>query len=125
LSMENLNKRELGALIERKTAELLKKEGYIIKERNFRTRFGEIDIVAFDPAGNIIVFVEVKAKELSSGIHPFEAVDETKQRRIIMAAKEYAAMRRIEGCYMRFDVVGVVLDSGKISSVEIARDAFQ
>ena len=50
LSMENLNKRELGALIEEKIAALLKKEGYIIKERNFRRKFGEIDIVAFDPA---------------------------------------------------------------------------
>ena len=123
--MENLNKRELGAAIEEKAAALLAKSGYIIKERNFRTKFGEIDIIAHSPAEKLLIFVEVKAKERSSGIHPFEAVDEKKQRRIILAAREYTACRRVEECCMRFDVVGVILERGKIASVEIARDAFQ
>ncbi|MGD0566467.1 MAG: YraN family protein [Candidatus Goldiibacteriota bacterium] len=123
--MENFNKRELGAAIEEKAAAILEKTGHIIKERNFRAKFGEIDIIAYSPAEKTLVFVEVKAKELSSGIHPFEAVDAKKQRRIILAAREYAALRRVEGCFMRFDVIGVILDGGEIASVEIARDAFQ
>ena len=76
--MESLNKRETGAVVEGKAALFLEKNGYIIKERNFRGKFGEIDIVASVPGEKLLVFVEVKAKERASGIHPFEAVDEKK-----------------------------------------------
>lgn len=123
--MESRNKREIGAIAEGKIASFLEKKGYIIKERNFMGKFGEIDIIAFIPAEKLLVFVEVKAKELSSGIHPFEAVDAKKQRRIITASKEYLASRRIEDCLMRFDVVGVILSGGEVSSIEVSRDAFQ
>jgi putative endonuclease len=123
--MESFNKRETGAFVEGKAALFLEKKGYVIKERNFRGKFGEIDIVAYIPVEKLLVFVEVKAKERSSGIHPFEAVDEKKQRKIITASKEYMASRRVEDCFIRFDVVGVILDGGEVSSIEVAVDAFQ
>jgi len=123
--MESLNKRETGAVVEGKAALFLEKNGYIIKERNFMGKFGEIDIVASVPGEKLLVFVEVKAKERASGIHPFEAVDEKKQRKIITASKEYMASRRIEDCFIRFDVVGVILEGGEVSSIEVATDAFQ
>lgn len=119
------NKRDKGGFYEEKAAEYLRKKGYNIITMNFNTRFGEIDIVAEDRSKPLVVFVEVKARDKNKGVHPFEAVDERKQRRIILAAQEYMMINHVENSYIRFDVVGVITDGDRIESIEIAQDAFQ
>ena len=90
-----------------------------ILKRNFRSRFGEIDIIASDKG--TVVFVEVKYRGSLRAGDPLEAVGPAKQKRIIMAAMHYIAS--VRGCMdapYRFDVVGIRGNG----SVEHIRDAF-
>jgi len=119
------NKRDKGEFYEEKVAEYLRKKGYNIVEQNYHSHFGEIDIIAEDRAKPLLVFVEVKAREKSKGVHPFEAVDIRKQQTIIRAAQEYMMMHRVEDTYIRFDVVGVIIDDDVIEKIEVIQDAFQ
>jgi putative endonuclease len=83
----------------------LERRGYAVLARRYRTRHGEIDIVARD--GETIVFVEVKAKEsaeFGTGAH---AVTARKQRRVISMAVDYLARNRLTTRPCRFDVVAI------------------
>lgn len=106
-----------GAEAEEQACLLLKELGYRIVARNWRSRFGEIDIVARD--GGTVVFVEVKARSDSTYGGPGAAVDRAKQRRLTATA---ALFLQETGCELatRFDVVTF---SG--SSPRLYRDAFQ
>ena len=75
------NKRDKGGFYEDSVVELLKKNGLKILERNYFAKFGEVDIIAEDVKKRVLAFVEVKARESSCGVHPFEAVDERKQKK--------------------------------------------
>ncbi|MDR2618714.1 MAG: YraN family protein [Treponema sp.] len=84
----------------------LENKGFRILERNFRSRQGEVDLIALD--GETVVFIEVKAWS-TLGIEALEqGLDEKKQRRIIETAKYFLSSHR-EYKYMavRFDVVFV------------------
>ena len=99
----------------------LKEHGYQIIKRNYRTKFGEIDIIAKD--GDTIVFVEVKARK-STAYNPKEAVTGSKKRKISMVALYYLKTTRQTNVRARFDVVAI--DSGKTSgTVEIVKNAFE
>ena len=79
-----MNKRRIGAEYEQIAADYLTENGYQIVERNFRNRFGEIDIIAKD--AEYLVFVEVKFRGSQSFGTPVEAVDFRKQRIITKVA---------------------------------------
>src|SRR6478736_886172 len=83
----------------------LERRGYAILTRRYRTRHGEIDIVARD--GDTIVFVEVKAKETDEFGTASEAVTVRKQRRVISMAVDYLARNRLTSSPCRFDVVAI------------------
>ncbi|MCE5299463.1 MAG: YraN family protein [Spirochaetia bacterium] len=121
----HINRREQGMEFETEVVKFLVSRGYVIKERNFLGKLGEIDIVAFDEAKNLLIFVEVKARAKSTGVHPFEAVDFRKQRKIILAAKEYMMINNLPESYIRFDVVGVIYEGKTVLSIEAVADAFQ
>ena len=95
----------------------LKERGYRILARNWRTRTGEVDIIARD--GKILVFVEVKARSGDGFGGPEAAVDRVKQRRIISAALSFI---EFTGCELptRFDVVAI-----RPGKVRLHQDAFQ
>jgi putative endonuclease len=84
--------------------ELLRR-GYAILARRYRTRFGEIDIVARD--GDVTVFVEVKARDGDRFGDGAEAVTAWKQRRIANMAVDYLARHRLHDKPCRFDVVAI------------------
>ncbi len=119
------NRRQKGIEFEEEAVEYLKGLGYEIIEKNYNARFGEIDIVAGVPDEKTLVFVEVKAKDISTGIHPFEAVDARKQKNLIMAAREYMASHNIENTYIRFDVIGIISSGKEVRKLELLKDAFQ
>lgn len=97
--------------------------GYSILSKNFRNRYGEIDIIGEDDG--IIAFIEVKAREsLEFGL-PCEAVDKRKQRQIARMALLYIARNSLEDRACRFDVVEVVLNSGSVKYMRLIKDAFQ
>lgn len=86
-------------------AEHLRRKGFEILGRNVRTAFGELDLVALD--GDVVVFVEVKARRGAGGL---EAVDARKQRRLSRLAVAFLARAGWLGRAARFDVVAVETD---------------
>lgn len=112
---------EIGRRGEALAAELLRAEGLIIVERNFRCRAGEIDLVAFD--GPTLVFVEVRSRRGDRAGTPLESVDPRKQMRVTRVARHYLAARGVSERDVRFDVVGVRFDR-EPPAVEHVRAAF-
>jgi putative endonuclease len=119
-------RQHLGRLGERLAAEHLVRRGYQIVERNYRTRWGELDIVAYD--GQVLAFCEVKTRRLRDDQRdPLEAVRALKRSRIRKMAGRWL-IERTERPYadeLRFDAIGVVFDpSGKLVSIEHLEGAF-
>jgi len=102
--------------------------GWEIVERNARTRYGELDIVARD--GRALVFVEVKAGRAGSAFgpeRPVLGVDRRKQLRVRKLATAWMSERRDAPYYaeIRFDAVGVTFDrDGHVTDIEHIRAAF-
>jgi len=118
-----------GARAEQLVAQRLSAANWEIVERNARTRFGELDIVARD--GGTLVFVEVKAGRKGNRFgpeRPVLSVDSRKQRRVRRLASAWMAERRGQiPRYeeIRFDAVGVTFDrAGRVTDVEHIEGAF-
>ena len=95
--------------------------GYAILDRRYRTRIGELDIVARD--GETVVFVEVKARGSGRCGAAAEAVTPLKRRKLAQMAADYVARRRLERSPCRFDVVAVEVGH-PAPRVTIFRSAF-
>lgn len=95
-----------GQESEQLAVKFLKQRGYIILARRFRTKLGEIDIVARDE--DAIVFIEVRSRNSDEFGAPYESVDRRKQRHIINAAFIYLAKHKLEDAQMRFDIISVL-----------------
>jgi putative endonuclease len=116
-----MRRQVLGKQGEEAAAEELERRGYAIVARRYRTRHGEIDIVARD--GETIVFVEVKAKESAEFGTAAEAVTARKQRRVMSMAVDYLARNRLTTKPCRFDVVAID-GFGDDAVLTYYRDAF-
>ena len=100
----------------------LRRRGHAILARRYRTRWGEIDIVARDE--KTLVFVEVKTRRRHGFGGPVAAVDFRKQRRLINMARSYLMGLRGPEPPCRFDVVGVTLPDGGAPTLEVIVNAF-
>lgn len=101
-----MNNREKGAQKEEQVCAYLLSRGVKIKERNFRCRQGEIDIIGYD--GGCLVFFEVKYRSSRSVGSAAEAVGYTKQRKICRVADYYRMIHHCgEDTPLRFDVVAI------------------
>lgn len=100
----------------------LKRQGYHILEQNYRTRLGEIDIIAMD--NETIAFVEVKSRSSAAFGSPKYAVTHQKQRKISLVALQYLKSTRQSHVRARFDVVAIFLDSGR-NTIELIKNAFE
>ena len=111
----------LGAAGEERAALHLAAEGWTIIARNYRSRFGEVDIVA--SKGDEVAFVEVKAwRALAQGDLEY-AVDRRKQARVAFTARRYLADNRdLAGRRIRFDVVFLGSDEAGVRHIEHAFD---
>ena len=105
------NYREVGAVYEEQAVSFLVEQGYQIVERNFFSRLGEIDIIAWSPfvqKERYLVFVEVKYRRDVYGGYPEEAVDYRKQKKIIQTAKYYLMAKKFHSVPpCRFDVIAI------------------
>jgi putative endonuclease len=99
----------------------LQKQGFAILAQNYAKRFGEIDIIA--RKNSLIIFVEVKTRK-SKFIDLTELIRPSKQYKIIMTAKEFAATHCINNTVLRFDVALISIENEKIN-LEYIPDAFQ
>ena len=115
-------KQKFGEAGEAIAARHLKKKGYRIIETNYRTKLGEIDIIAKDK--DTIVFVEVKSRRSRQFGNPKAAVTPRKQRKISMVALQYLKARHRSNASARFDVAAVTITRDK-PRIEIIKNAFE
>jgi putative endonuclease len=115
------NTTETGKRGEEIAVSYLKKEGYRIRERNYRCPLGEIDIIALD--GNEVVFVEVKSRKSDDFGEPEAAVDARKQAKLSRIALNYINEHNLNDRSARFDVVAVRFLKGS-DRVRLVRNAF-
>jgi putative endonuclease len=97
-------RRGLGADGERVAAEHLQRLGYCILERNLRSRYGELDLIARD--GDTIVFVEVRTRR-SDAMAPEESITSVKARRLIELGVRYLQDHRLDAADWRIDVIAI------------------
>ena len=109
-----------GDLGEEYALYLLKKSGYKILTTKFRSRFGEIDIIAQDK--DILVFVEVKTRWSKNFGNPEDAVTSLKLRHLIKAAEYFKLMNPKTPGVMRFDVVATDIRDGKVIDARILKN---
>lgn len=121
-------RRRTGQAAEDLVATRLNAAGWRIVERNARTRFGELDIVALD--GRALVFIEVKAGRAGASFgpeRPVHSVGRRKQLRIRRLATAWMAERHNSPRYsdIRFDAIGVTFDrAGRVTDYEHLKAAF-
>lgn len=100
------NNRKTGSHYEQRVAAFLEKKGFEIVERNFRCRFGEIDLIARD--GAYLVFIEVKYRKTPNAGSALEAINFKKRKQIYRVAEFYLYKNRYpENTPCRFDAAGI------------------
>ncbi len=116
------HRRALGQSGEDAARQHLESHGYFILQVNFRSRYGEIDIIA--RRGNIIAFIEVKTRRNRKYGEPFEAVGLRKQNQIRRMAMMWIAAhqgdRGLRECDFRFDVISIMEGREEITHIENA-----
>ena len=117
----SLSRRSSGAWGEELALRYLERRGYRLVERNYRTRYGELDLVLRE--GDTLVFVEVKLRRTTGFGDPLEAVTPHKQAKIRSLAEHYLLNREPPFDTVRFDVVGILLGKGP-PRVQHIEDAF-
>lgn len=123
--MPNDRRRRLGSAGEQLAAEHLTRRGFRILERNYRNRWGELDIIACD--GRVIVFCEVKCRIANSaGRDPLESVHLSKRAQVRRIAGRWLVERehpRVDD--LRFDAIGVTLSpDGRLLRLDHLEAAF-
>ena len=123
-------RRTLGAQGEEEAVQHLERLGHEVLDRNFRTRYGELDVVSV--TRSCLVFCEVKTRTVGGRKGPstaVEAVGPSKRRRLRLMAREWFRLRggsheRLPGG-VRFDAIGVVLDTRRqLVALDHVEDAF-
>lgn len=120
--MSKLFNRVKGDAGERIAEKYLKKSGYRIISRNFKTAAGEIDLIVTDD--ETLIFIEVKARSSDEYGMPCEAVDLKKQRKINVVAGQFIKRNMYFGAAVRFDVVEVYLSDSKVNHIINAFDSY-
>lgn len=118
-----MNSQEVGNRGEAVAALYYIKKGYQLLDHNFKTRMGELDLVL--KKDNQLIVAEVKTRKEACGYRPSEAVNQAKQKRIILAAKRYLQLNGYYEYTIRFDVVEVLIKSKGGFDVHCIKDAFQ
>ncbi len=115
-------KQELGVSAEYQAAEFLKAQGYKILARNYRSKLGEIDIIALEK--DTICFVEVKSRTSDRFGLPQEAITYVKRKKIAQTALGFLREKKLLGRKARFDVVSIIYSLG-LPKIDLIRNAFE
>ena len=114
--------KETGKLGEDIAVHYLKQNGYVILDRNFECRQGEIDIIALDKKE--IVFIEVKTRTSNKYGAPSEAVNKIKQKHMLQTIKYYLYIRNLSDEFIRIDVMEVYIKNN-VYKVNHIKQAFE
>ncbi len=104
-------------------ADWLTSHNYTIVTRNYRKRFGEVDIIARQDEW--LVFIEVKTRSSARFGSPLDSVTEKKQHQLSRIANDYLSRNDALDTLCRFDVVSVVLEEGHAPRVDVIVNAFE
>lgn len=118
-----MNRIETGKLGEDNAVSYLESIGYVVSERNYRTPFGEIDLIARD--GKTIVFIEIKTRRSNLFGYPEEAVTRTKQQKMIRSAQAYLKKINQTDASARFDVLAIEISNINSCSFRLISNAFE
>lgn len=117
------NRKNVGWMGEETACRVLQQRGYRIIARNFRCRFGEIDIIAFHQG--MLVFIEVRARTSLIAGFPEESINYYKRRRIRKVAEYYLMIHNKPDAPYRFDVVAILFtNEGQVQKIDIFPYAF-
>ena len=121
--MKSYNK-DIGSYTENIAATYLLSNGYSILDRNYRNKFGEVDIIC--QKDNIIIFVEIKSRYTNSFGSPLESVSCHKQKKIILLSKFYILYKKLSDFNIRYDVIEIYLNHlNNTYEVNHLEDAFR
>lgn len=117
---------KIGRLGEDLASRFLAGQGYKVVDRNFRTRFGEIDLIAQREdlsmsTNNEILFCEVKTRSSQQYGYPEQAVDANKIKHLLATAKLYLKIKNISG-FWRVDIISVELNNLGEAKIEWFKD---
>lgn len=112
----------LGKKGEETAVGLLKDNGYKILLRNYKTKLGEIDIIASDKG--TICFIEVKTRQSDRFGSPSEAISSSKQRQISKVALAFLKERKLLDKKARFDVISVLYSKDR-PQLDLIKNAFE
>lgn len=105
----NARARELAQRGEDRAARHVEELGWRIIERNWRTRYGELDIIAHDGDTDTLVFVEVRTRSGTGFGHPLETITHAKAARLRGTAMAWLRERKARAKYLRVDAIGIVM----------------
>lgn len=114
--------KEIGSYGERVAEAFLRRNGYRVLYRNYRTTRGEIDLVCRE--GSVLVFVEVRARANEVFGRPVETIGADKQENLRYAAQRYLELLDRHDFHHRFDAVEIILNVGQIPVCTLQRDLF-
>jgi putative endonuclease len=118
------SRRDLGDFGERVAKAHLEAKGYRILATKFRTREGEVDIVARQ--GETVAFVEVKTRRGNAMGSALEAIDARKAKRLLLAAEAFAVQHPDLPEGRRIDLIAIDLDTGgRVLSVQHIESAVE
>ncbi len=93
----------------------MKEEGYFILDRNYRNRYGEIDIIA--KKDKCLIFIEVKTRTNLNYGDPLETINKLKISRIKRLASFYIASNKLSGFNPRFNVISIIINRSLIKKI--------
>lgn len=105
MSQERVSTGKQGELL---AQEYIRQQGYVLLEKNFRCKLGEIDLIARDQ--HIVVFLEVRTKTSAAYGPAYNSVTPHKQRQVKRVALFYIAQHNLVNTQFRFDVIGILLN---------------
>lgn len=95
----------MGILAEDKASRFIESLGYQVIARNFRSKFGELDIVAKEK--DVLVFIEVRYRRKNSMVKPEESIDKRKMRKLMLAIRDFLGKNPVPCSGMRVDLCSV------------------
>ncbi len=122
-AIKKTKRKDIGAIGEDLAIDHLERNGYKIIDRNYKCRYGEIDLIA--SIDNKLIFIEVKLKKGIKYCKAIEAVNDPKQKKIIKSALTYIQKHKIENLDIRFDVIGIELGTRKKPKITHIPNAFE
>ena len=115
-------RKKIGSIGEKLASDYLERTGYSILQLNFRCRYVEIDIIAFN--SEYLVFCEVKTRKGSTPLHPYLSFTKAQGKRIRELASIYLMEHEDETRQPRFDVISVIMNQNHEGTIEHLENAF-